>query len=499
MADAKQGALRGPNESWFGSPIQGPGGRIAKPTSEAEVIDILTQGDQFPSPVRPVGSRHSMTECISAKAVGDSTRWGTLVDMTGLTTLRDGTGGEGKDSLKVIPRPDGKEGRVTVPAGRTFISVARELQEKNWVFRVNTELGTLTMGAAACGATKDSSFPGEFGQVCADVVGMRIVKPDGVPHDFIEGISTEDDRKLGALRCSYGLFGIVTEVTFRVYPLEPISLEHDKVKPASEKFTAAELRGFFKDWLRSSGRREDTAVFLYLFPFRDRIVAELRRKPATAGELEEKSVRLQARNFFWEKGSHDWNDLAKMMPIDAVKRRLFDIFDKLLAESLDKVLRLSRVNPVAQIVDFDKDDPDHRFTFSMWAFPEADFPDILPQYLELCEEHEATYRSCLPHVSYHIAQDERSLLSYSRAGPVWTLDPICPEGEEGWKPFLEKFNDFCSEKGGIPLLNQTPFLERRHVVRAFGADLLGEFDAMRRQFDPTNRMLNDYFAKLLAP
>ncbi|MGB8432731.1 MAG: hypothetical protein WCE38_00530, partial [Burkholderiales bacterium] len=82
MADAKQGALRGPNESWFGDPIQGPSGRIEKPTTEAKVIDILTKADQFPSPVRPVGSRHSMTDCISAKAVGDSDRWGTLVDMT---------------------------------------------------------------------------------------------------------------------------------------------------------------------------------------------------------------------------------------------------------------------------------------------------------------------------------------------------------------------------------------------------------------------------------
>ncbi|MGB8436132.1 MAG: hypothetical protein WCE38_17915, partial [Burkholderiales bacterium] len=442
--------------------------------------------------------RHSMTDCISAKAVGDSDRWGTLVDMTGLTTLRDGTGGEGKDSLKVIPRPDGKEGRVTVPAGRTFISVARELQEKDWVFRVNTELGTLTMGAAACGATKDSSFTGEFGQVCADVVGMRIVKPDGVPQDLAEGKSTEEDRRLAALRCSYGLFGIVTEVTFRVYRLEYISLEHDKVKPAGEKFTATEIKNHLDKWL-PNGARENPAVFLYLFPYRDRIVAELRHKPATAGEPEEKSVRLQTRNVFWKEGAMAWTKITNHSRSLALKHGLQDFFDKTLGTYLQNVLYLKKVNPVAQIVDFEKDDAGHRFTFSMWAFPEADFPEILPQYFDLCGEHEATYRSCLPHVSYHIAQDESSLLSYSRKGPVWTLDPICPVNEVGWQPFLAKFNEFCSEKGGVPLLNQTPYLERKHVVRAFGADLLAEFDAMRRQFDPTNRMLNDYFAKLLTP
>ena len=37
--------------------------------------------------------------------------------------------------------------------------------------------------------------------------------------------------RLPALRCSYGLFGIVTEVTFRVYRKYYISMEHRKVEP----------------------------------------------------------------------------------------------------------------------------------------------------------------------------------------------------------------------------------------------------------------------------
>ena len=34
--------------------------------------------------------------------------------------------------------------------------------------------------------------------------------------------------------------------------------------------------------------------------------------------------------------------------------------------------------------------------------------------------------------------------------------------------FAKAFNDRCSQWGGTPLFNQTPFLERRHVVKAFG-------------------------------
>ncbi len=370
------------------------------------------------------------------------------------------------------------------------------MDPKPWAFRVNTELGTLTVGAAACGATKDSSFPGEPGQVCHDVVGMRLVRPDGNVKDY-----TKNDREdLEALRCSYGLFGIVTEVTCRVYPREYMSLRHEELEPEGDRFTSAELKTHFGRWLGHKGN--ENAVFLYMFPYRDRIVGELRRKPATGdGEAEEKSARLGVRNLFWEKGAHDVEKLARLTGSTWLTHVVQDGFGGLLREYFEHVLHLEKVNPVAQIVDFDKGDTRHRFTFSMWAFLEHKFPEILPQYFELCKKHEGAFRSGLPHASYHIGQDASSLLSYSRNGAVWTLDPISPENKteaekEGWKRFLEEFNEFCSARGGVPLLNQTPHLTREQVRRAFGAQLV-KFEAARRRFDPGDRMLNAYFADFL--
>jgi FAD/FMN-containing dehydrogenase len=484
-----------PYKSWFDEDIQAPGGVIARPTCEADVIEILRNTSAYPSPVRPVGSRHSMTPCISARGPQDAGRegsWGTLVDMTAFDYLSDASGRRTGESLRIdrstVPAT------VRVPAGRTFIKVAHALRDEGLQFRVNTELGTLTMGAAACGATKDSSFPDEFGQVCSDVVGMRVVLPNGETCEYRAG-NLDDEEVLAALRCSYGLFGIVTEVTFRVYPLQYISIWHDKVKPENDKrFTSSELRKHLHRWLDRN--RHENAVFLYLFPYRHRIVAEMRHKPSTGeGEKKDFSFRLKTRNKFWKEVIHDWNQVTRGTPIP---RALQDAFDKVLATWLEESLRLCQVNPVAQIVDFDKDDPGHKFTFSMWAFREAQFPEILPRYFTLCEKHEATYRSCLPHVSYHIAQDANSTLSYSFEEPVWTLDPICPQNEPGWAPFLDEFNEFCSDAGGVPLLNQTPRLSRAHLVKAFGPRL-GHFEAKRREFDPQNRMLNDYFARLLKP
>ena len=273
MADHEHPGGR-PDHSWFGERIQSDAGPIEAPESERDVIRILSDPARFPSPIRPVGSRHSMTPCMSAEApsgAGSPRRWGTLVETTRLVRLRDRTGAPGEHSLRVIPDPGGRRmGTVTVPAGRTFISVARELDAMSppWAFRVNTELGPLTIGAAACGATKDSSFPNEPGQVCHDVVGMRLIKPDGEAVDLREG-----DPDLEALRCSYGLFGIVTEVTFRVYPREYISLWHEELEPESDRFTIAELTTHLRHWLERNGN--GNAVFLYLFPYTDRILAEL--------------------------------------------------------------------------------------------------------------------------------------------------------------------------------------------------------------------------------
>jgi hypothetical protein len=478
---------RVPNESWFGVPIQGETGKVERPTDEAHIRTILMNQDRYPSPVRPVGSRHSMTECISAQGPGGAGRWGTLVDMTGLVTLRADRPRDGGKSVSI--NWDARPVTVTVPAGRTFIDVAHELRkDHNLAFLINTELGTLTIGAGACGATKDSSFPEEFGQVCSDVVGMRVVHPDGEIREYSEDTSA-DQETLKALRCSYGLLGIVTEVTFRAEKHQGISIRHEKCKVKDFATRSAQ-------WLR-----EGNAVFLYLFPYDDdaHFVAELRKKPAPGTPELRSSTRLETRNKLWGTGLHDIARAAGAVPSGA-RGATYDALD-FFVETFFKPLQLDCVSPVDQIVPFKPEDTGHRFTFSMWAFRAPEFARILPAYYEFCRRREGIFRAGLPHVSYHIAGDASSLLSYSRSGPVWTLDPICPDAEArgpGWERFLREFNDFCSAEYGVPLLNQTPFLERRHLERAFG-DRLPTFEAERRRFDPQNRMLNDYFARLLKP
>ena len=102
----------------------------------------------------------------------------------------------------------------------------------------------------------------------------------------------------------------------------------------------------------------------------------------------------------------------------------------------------------------------------------------------------------MPDVGYHIAHDEQSLLSYSFQGPVVTIDPVSTRNQ-GWDDFLWAYNEFCSERGGVPLLNQTYGVTRLQAEKAF-KDRLKKFAEYRKAYDPNDRLLNDYFRDLLA-
>lgn len=436
--------------------------RVLVPRTTQELASILRNPVRHPSPVRPMGSRHSVTACMAAATVAAgavpsapsappaaSAAYGTAIDTTQL--------GRGQ-AIQVSANRQ----TVTVPASRKLFEVSHELRDRHGLqFPMISEFGSLTMGAAACAATKQSSFGAEFGQMSSHAVAMELVLPNGTVCNV-----SASHPDFHALRCSFGLFGVVTSVTFEVVPAEQVSVEHFDV-------SISELARKSPAWLASGA-----AVFLYLFPSRGRIVAAVKRKGwGTSGC----AAGLRLRNLVWRRG----------LGLPSFTGGLEDW----LTFHFLKRLRYQHVSAVDQIVDFEQ--AARRFTFSMWAFPSEHFFDVLPDYFDLCDKWARKgVANRLPDVSYHIAQDTSSLLSYSYDSNVWTLDPASPGDEARWPDFLSAFNTLCSQHNGSPLLNQTPFLTSQHLRRAYG-ERLDAFKALRRQYDPQDRMLNAYFADLL--
>ena len=174
--------------NWFGDIVSHPLVVVEAKTVRG-IARILRDTAKYPSPVRAVGSNHSTAAC----SVADG---GTMIKMLGMDRILEVT-----------------DETVTVEAGAILVDVAQELKKRNLQFYVNTEIGNLSMGSAACAGTKDGSMPGEFGQVSSYCTRMKMVLPSG---KILEASEESDPELMKVLRCSYGTFGIVTEATFRI-------------------------------------------------------------------------------------------------------------------------------------------------------------------------------------------------------------------------------------------------------------------------------------------
>lgn len=97
-------------------------------------------------------------------------------------------------------------------------------------------------------------------------------------------------------------------------------------------------------------------------------------------------------------------------------------------------------------------------------------------------------------VAYRIDHDTASLFSYSGRERVLTLDPVST-GDQGWAGFIVAYNEFCSQRGGTPLFNQTRGITPLQAKAAFGAEI-EYFQTYRRAYDPEDRMYTPYFQQL---
>ncbi len=444
--------------NWFGSITSSPR-VVAEVSTVDEIVDILTDHERYPSPVRAVGSNHSTTAC----GVADE---GTLIVMRGMdriVEIRDDT--------------------VTVQAGALYIDVNQELRRHRLQFFVNVELGNLTIGSAATGGTKDASMAGEFGQIASYAVGLKMVLPNG---DLLE-VTEEDPELLQVARSSYGLFGVVYEATFRVRPLAAMQVHH-------ETFTLEQFARRLPE-LRERG----DSLMLYINPFQDSITIEFRRYHGLDSPDDLTDWQWRLRNYVWSHMAPlyaHW--VTRLVPWRAVRSALIDLYNRLIVLALLYVVRGRSTLPQAQQIRYPVVSDNSRYTFSIWAFPEDRYLECLRRYFEFSREYyERTgYRINLLSVGYRILEDRSSLFSYSYDGTVITFDPVST-GTAGWEPFLRAYNDLCSELGGVPLFNQTNLLTRAQVDRAFG-DRIAQFDLHRQKFDPTDRLLNDFFRDLVA-
>src|SRR5437764_783837 len=170
---------------------------VAVPENVQQLQSILRDPDRFPSPVRAMGTFHSLTPCPAST--------GTVVRMNRMTRILD---------------IDTNDMTMTAEAGLQLGVAAAELRRRGLQFVLNIEIGNATLGSLACCHSKDAMDGVDHGQVSSYVTRIKWVDPNG---ELAEADEDKDPELLQLARSSYGLCGVVYEVTVRIKPVEIVT------------------------------------------------------------------------------------------------------------------------------------------------------------------------------------------------------------------------------------------------------------------------------------
>ena len=446
--------------NYDGSVVTSPQ-KVVRPESVEELQAILQDTERSPSPVRAMGSFHSLTPCASSS--------GTVVSMSGLN--------------KVV-HLDTQNMRLTAQAGLQHVEAAEILRRHGVQFMLNIEIGNMTLGAAACCQTKDSLDGIQHGQVNSYVTKIKWVNPTG---GLEEASEEESPELLSLVRSSYGMCGIVYEVTFKIKPLEIVQFNYSvhNVKDLTQEEVSRAIA---------------TNESIVCWTVGRSVVIQTRNRATHLKRSWLAGARRRTWSFF---GAFVGRSIHRYTPGTVLTHFFEDLWSALQRASyrlLGVIGGFALYNP-DKIINYERTPPSARYAFTFWAFPRAEWVSNLKAYLEFAEDHfkKHGFRCNLPLGSYFIRKDISSILSYSYDGDIISIDPIhaCSDDEKvAWKYFLQEFNAWAHNRGGIPLLNQSPFVEREHVVAAYG-ERWKRVSGWVRTVDPKERMLNPFFKELM--
>src|SRR5580700_3495022 len=366
---------------------------------------VLSKSKSYPTPIRMVGADYSQTRCVG----GDG---GTTVDTAGLDKILE----FGETFVRA---------QVGVRVG-TLVSA---LAERGLELPLTPEMGQISLGALAVSTLPQASYGAGVAQLSSCVTELKLITPQGK-----QMIVTERERDLmRVLRSSFGLLGVVHEVVLRVQPLTPVKIDYQEV--SLKDFTAR-----FNSITQAPG-----ALRLHISPLTDRITIERRTLDESASQS--RSGIWQIRNSVMHNVLPAFGStVGSVLAAPGLRNAVITGMHRALRGGSRGVMMYSH----EWMRDMPKEPCKARHTYSLWAFPQADYPQLLSAYFAFCKSYykQHRYRGNVVSGASRLHQDRGSLFSASYTGPMFTLEPSS-SGEQGWDDFLIDFNDFASSHGGI--------------------------------------------------
>jgi L-gulonolactone oxidase len=424
-----------------------------RPTNLNDLRRFLEPDSAVSLPIRPQGAGTAATDCNSTIA-------GSILHISGVD--------------RVI-RVDADNHTVTVEAGLRLETLVETLAEDGLELIGGFELQGRTVGGAIAAPCFGPCIGDSGSYFSSHVVAMKVITASG----RMMTISAEQTNLLAAFRMSFGLLGVIYEVTLRVRPIRTFTASHRRV--SIDKF--AEIVNTLS--LSNVGFK------FYLMPYRDRVYLDLRRYDADPRNAYAAPWKLKD----WGESTvmpHVFKSLNRIVPIDSVKYRLIDSFSEASQGLLNSRLVQTGSNAMSQS---GKRRSSRKTFYSSWCFPAANFSVIALAYRDFCTAtlENTQYRCDLPAVGYRLGRDSTSPLSPSFDETMIALTTASTQSK-GWDDFVIDLAEFAEKWGGMPIISQSRALRAENVIQTY-SKRLDFFRRTRRQLDPEDRLLSPFLAQ----
>jgi FAD/FMN-containing dehydrogenase len=426
-----------------------------RPAHLNDLRRCLDASGSAPLPIRPRGAGTASNDC-------NSTEHGTIVHTVGL------------DRIVAI---DTQNNTVTAQAGVRLAALVDALAGRGLELVGGYELQGRTIGGAIAAPCFGACIGGQGSYFSSHVLAMKVVLADG----RVLSVEPGQNTLLTAFRMSFGLLGIIYEVTMRVRPIRTFSASHRRVD--FNKFAA----------IVDSLSNADVGFKFYLMPYRDRVYLDLRRYQTAPGNAYKMPWKIKD----WGESTvlpHVFRSLNRVVPISSVKYNLIDTISEATQNIVNSRLVNSGTNAASQSGRQSGGSARGRFN-STWCFPAASFSVIVRAFREFCETTYADsgYRVDLPTVGYRLSHDQSAALSPSFDETMIALT-VASTQARGWEDFVIDLAEFAERWGGIPLISHSRALRAEYAIQTY-AKRLDFFRRTRRQLDADDRLLSPFLAQ----
>ncbi len=424
------------------------------PTNLARLMSTLDSGSNAAIPLRPKGAGSASTDCNVAAH-------GTVISTIGL------------DQIIHI---DTYNHTVTAQAGVRLGKLISALAVEGLELIGNVDQTERTLGGAISSPCMGPGIGDQASMLSRQVISLKAVTAGG------KAMKVADTQRhlLSAFRLSYGMLGIVYEVTLRVRPITTFAASHRSM----DVDAFAEV----SDRLANG----DIGLKFYLMPYRNHVYLDLRHYESDPGNAFSTPWKIKD----WGESTvlpNVFKSLSRVVPIPSVRYQLIDTISATTHGLVNSKL-LRNGNNVASGGRHRRHKPSN-LLYSTWCFPASDFSVVVKAYARFCRESfaQTAYRCDMPAVGYRIARDNSALLSPSFDEPLIALQTVSTQ-RKGWDNFVMDLSDFAENWGGTPIFNQTGATRDAYVAQTYSGRM-EFFRKIRRQLDPDDRLLNPYLAR----